>query len=247
MSYGSIKIAPISEVSTSTRISPTRRKTTLSSFGEIFNLSLQQRVDGEVNTTGTLSKDEIINLIREIRAHMDAQWMRSLLPDEEQNGPLASLSPLMIRSELPRAETFNIIQDKNDRDDFKERQDLNAVIREAAKTHGVDEALVKSVIKVESNFNSNSTSPKGAMGLMQLMPETARELGVQNAYDPAENVGAGTRYLKSLLNRYDGNVRLALAAYNWGMGNLEKRPGQMPLETSQYIDRVICHYSTLRA
>ncbi len=82
--------------------------------------------------------------------------------------------------------------------------------------------------------------------LMQLMPETARELGVQNGYDPVENIGAGTRYLKMLLNRYDGNVPLALAAYNWGMGNLEKKPGQMPMETRQYVDQVTRHYAALK-
>ena len=123
---------------------------------------------------------------------------------------------------------------------------LDRIIAQAARTHGVEAALVKSVIKVESNFNSRSTSSKGAMGLMQLMPETARELGVQNPYDPVENVEAGTRYLKMLLNRYDGNVPLSLAAYNWGMGNIERRPDQMPTETKQYVDRVTNYYEMVK-
>ncbi len=98
------------------------------------------------------------------------------------------------------------------------------------------------MIKVESNFKANSTSPKGAMGLMQLMPETAKELGVQNAYDPSENIWAGTRYLKMLLKRYEGNVPLALSAYNWGMGNLEKKSSQMPVETKHYVSAVTRYY-----
>jgi soluble lytic murein transglycosylase-like protein len=84
------------------------------------------------------------------------------------------------------------------------------------------------------------------MGLMQLMPETARELGVQNPLDPVENVEAGTRYLKMLLNRFNGNVPLSLSAYNWGMGNMERRPEQMPTETKQYVDKVTSHYEKMK-
>ena len=80
------------------------------------------------------------------------------------------------------------------------------------------------------------------MGLMQLMPETAKDLGVKNPYDPVENVMAGTRYLKSLLDRYDGNISLTLAAYNWGMGNIERNPDKLPQETSVYITRVKRYY-----
>ncbi len=127
------------------------------------------------------------------------------------------------------------------------RQGLESIIDKAAADHGVDPDLVRSVIRVESNFNPNSTSPKGAMGLMQLMPGTARELGVQNAYDPVENIQAGTRYLSKLLNRYEGNVATALAAYNWGMGNLERRPAQMPLETKSYIKNVTRYYEQAKA
>lgn len=126
-------------------------------------------------------------------------------------------------------------------------KDLDPIIHEAAAAYGVDPDLIKSVIKVESNFNPRSTSPKGAMGLMQLMPGTAREMGVQNAYDPPENIRAGTRYLGMLLNRYEGNVTMALAAYNWGMGNLERRPAQMPLETKSYIKNVTRRYEQIKA
>jgi Transglycosylase SLT domain len=116
--------------------------------------------------------------------------------------------------------------------------EFDEVIEHASNTYGVDPELITSVIKAESDFDAGATSSKGAMGLMQLMPETARELGVKNCYNPVENIMAGTRYLKSLLNRYDGNVALTLAAYNWGMGNVEKHPERLPQETRAYIARV---------
>jgi hypothetical protein len=115
---------------------------------------------------------------------------------------------------------------------------INNIIDRASKKYHIDPELIKAVIRVESNFDPNSTSPKGAMGLMQLMPETAEELGVKNCYDPVENIMAGTCYLKNLLERYDGSVSLALAAYNWGMGNIERHPEKLPRETRTYIARV---------
>ena len=120
--------------------------------------------------------------------------------------------------------------------------DVDQIIDHASKKHDVDPDLTRAVIMAESDFDANSTSSKGAMGLMQLMPETAEELGVKNPYDPVENVMGGTRYLRSLLDRYDGNIPLALAAYNWGMGNVERNPGRLPEETRTYIARVNQYY-----
>ncbi len=116
--------------------------------------------------------------------------------------------------------------------------EIDKIIKHASKIYGVDSRLITAVIRAESDFDTDATSSRGAMGLMQLMPETAKELGVKNGYNPTENVMAGTRYLKSLLNRYDGNVELTLAAYNWGMGNVERQPDRLPRETRIYIARV---------
>jgi hypothetical protein len=119
---------------------------------------------------------------------------------------------------------------------------IDRVVRRASESYGVNPALIKAVIRAESDFDPHATSDKGAMGLMQLMPETAEELGVSDPYDSEENIMAGTRYLKTLLNRYQGNIPLALAGYNWGMGNVEKHPEKMPAETRTYIARVNDYY-----
>ncbi len=116
------------------------------------------------------------------------------------------------------------------------------IIGRAAGECGVDPNLVRAVIQVESGFRPDAVSPRGAKGLMQLMPATARELGVRDPFDPEENIRAGTRYLKGLLDRYDGDRELALAAYNWGMGNVERNPDRLPRETLHYIARVNRQY-----
>ncbi len=122
---------------------------------------------------------------------------------------------------------------------------LQGDIESVATEHGVDPLLVKAVIKTESNFDPGAVSAKGALGLMQLMPATARELRVTNPLDPLENVTGGTRYLRTLLDNYDGNVALSLAAYNAGPGRVKDVIPNIP-ETRTYVARVLRHYAIYR-
>ncbi|MFI5096358.1 MAG: lytic transglycosylase domain-containing protein [Candidatus Acidiferrales bacterium] len=123
------------------------------------------------------------------------------------------------------------------------------IIRAAADRYGVDADLIHCVIAIESNFNPKAISPKNARGLMQLMPQTAAQLGVRDVFDPRENIDAGTRYLKDMLARYDNDLTLALAAYNAGPERVAQFGRRLPpyAETVKYVQRISRSYATFKS
>jgi soluble lytic murein transglycosylase-like protein len=218
-------------------------------FGDVLRGALAARQDAfKSSASAALTGRQLTLILRALQIQMNSRLFHSIfnMGDKADYTLLrqpAGCAPAIAAGIGGTAKSATAIEADSP---AETHNDFSQIIKQAADAHDVDSALVESVIKAESGFNPLATSPAGAMGLMQLMPDTARELGVKNPYDPRESIMAGTRYLKMLLNRYGGEVNAALAAYNWGMGNLEKNPNRLPDETLSYIEKVNSHYKMLK-
>ncbi len=152
-----------------------------------------------------------------------------------------SLSNLSMSQALQNLEPENETSSINST--YASKSQLISMINQVAQKHGVDEKLVQALIKQESGFNPNAKSKVVVYGLMQLMPSTAKAMGVKNPYNAAQNVEGGVKYLKSMLNKYNGNIILALAAYNAGPGAVDKYSGVPPYkETENYVKNILANY-----
>jgi hypothetical protein len=149
-------------------------------------------------------------------------------------------TPQPIPSEFPKNAGKRLAADAAIFNDGRSRPTIREHVEEAARQTGVDPDFIESVIRIESGYNAEALSPKGARGLMQLMPSTAASLGVQDSFNPGANIDGGSRYLRDLLLRYDGDAIKALAAYNAGPERVEQYNGVPPFrETRSYVARVI--------
>lgn len=141
--------------------------------------------------------------------------------------------------------TRDILQNTDFRSIFRHKKEhlFHPIILEEADRHEIDPALVKAIIMAESGYNPNAISEKGAKGLMQLMPSTAQALGVEDVFNPQQNISGGVRYFKKLVNRFDGDIKLALAAYNAGSKKVRHYQGIPPYKsTHYYIEKVFKYY-----
>jgi membrane-bound lytic murein transglycosylase MltF len=154
---------------------------------------------------------------------------------------LASLSGNGITNSTSNTKYIeSILNNFGSNDDTKITSEIAAAVKSASEKYGVDASLILAIIKQESSFNPNSVSKSGAQGLMQLMPKTAEGLGVTDAFDISQNVDGGTQYIKNMLNKFNGNVSLALAAYNAGPNAVTKYNGIPPYqETQNYVPKVL--------
>ena len=151
----------------------------------------------------------------------------------------------IIKSPRPYKQSVTKINSKKILSNFKpsiKERNFYSIILEAADKHGVDPALIKAIIMAESGYDHMAISKKGAIGLMQLMPSTATALGVEDLFDPVHNVNAGVRYFKGLLNQFEGNIELALAAYNAGSKKVREFQGIPPYKATQYYVKKVFEY-----
>lgn len=161
------------------------------------------------------------------------------------NSNMMNITDMILRPDLAMNNISNNINVNVNEELISDNAEIESAIKQASQKYGVDQKLIRTIIKIESNFDPNAKSWAGAQGLMQLMPENSAHYGVTNPYDIGQNIDAGTRHIKDYINMYNGNMQMALAAYNCGPGTMQQRGvtspanfGNLPLETQNYIKKV---------
>ena len=207
----------------------------LGSDSSVFSGLIEELLANTTNEQSTKLK----NLLGDVSSSTDQQekevanYLQSLIYEGQLNVPASVLEALSV----PKTTTNTSTSASN--------TDYKAIIEQAATTYNVPTKLIESVIQHESSFNPLAVSSAGATGLMQLMPSTAKYLGVTDATDPTQNIMGGTKYLRQMLDKFNGDTSLALAAYNAGPGNVSKYNGIPPFkETQNYVKKVLNTYNT---
>ena len=214
------------------RLLATRRKAGSSSAKAGFDaaLSAAESPPGSgsaARSAGALASALRLELLRSVAtlgddSEDDAPGLSAL---EQALAPQSAAPP----AALPAAATVNA---------YRQEDGLEGIIARASQRYQVSPQLIRAVIRAESGFNPQAISKAGARGLMQLMPATAAEMGVSDPFDAEQNVMGGTRYLRRLLDKYNGRLDSALAAYNWGPGHVDRQTASLPQETRNYISRI---------